>query len=92
MQRLVMPMSNRRIEHSRVEVAAEWQCDGKVGFNRLKLALLAAGRKRGRRIYRCKHCRKWHVASRLSKYVRNRRTKEIPARFFAPAMAVMCIE
>lgn len=43
-------------------------CSGKVGFDLRAHALAAAKRRRGRGIYLCQACGKWHVGSeKLSK-------------------------
>lgn len=41
-----------------------YSCDGKKPFDDLKFALLAAGRRKSRQVYRCRHCRRWHVGTR----------------------------
>jgi hypothetical protein len=52
-------------------------CDGKVAFVALKHALKAACRRKGRKVYRCRFCRHWHVTSpEPTPYVAFRRTKQ----------------
>ena len=45
------------------ETARLSQCVGKQGFKDRRYAVEAAKRRRGREVYRCSHCREYHVGS-----------------------------
>jgi len=38
-------------------------CDGKEPFADKAIANRAARRKKGRNVYRCQHCKQWHVGA-----------------------------
>jgi hypothetical protein len=42
-------------------------CDGKEAFERRSHAVAAARRRKGREVYRCQNCRKWHVGTKAAK-------------------------
>jgi hypothetical protein len=42
-------------------------CEGKTRFPEPRLAERAKGRKGKRTIYRCKHCKGWHIGNTLGR-------------------------
>jgi hypothetical protein len=53
------------------------QCEGKLPFDSFSLAKKAASRRDERDVYKCQHCRKFHVGHKTKKFVSTKGRKHV---------------